>query len=97
VNAKVPRPNVEKPQPRPKSGTGKEKAAAVLLDSEAYRRLVDFAARDEGEEGIRQGMDDALHGRTRPAREFFNEFESKHEIACTRVPQNPSAPVQSRK
>jgi hypothetical protein len=32
------------------------------------------------EEGIRQGLDDVAHGRTRPAREFFEEFEAKNGI-----------------
>jgi hypothetical protein len=39
----------------------------------------DFALTES--EGIRQGLEDAKQGRTRPAREFFAEFEAKHGIS----------------
>lgn len=58
--------------------TVKGKAAAVVQDAEAYQRLLDIAARAEAEEGIRQGLEDARKDRTRPAREFFDEFETTH-------------------
>jgi len=51
------------------------KAAAVVQDAEAYQRLLDIAASASAEEGIRQGLADARKARTRPAREFFSEFE----------------------
>ena len=57
------------------------KAAAVVQDAEAYQRLLDVAARASAEEGIRQGLEDAKNGRTRPAREFFAEFESTHGLS----------------
>ena len=38
----------------------------------------DFALTES--EGIRQGLEDAKKGKTRPAREFFAEFEVKHGI-----------------
>jgi hypothetical protein len=47
---------------------------------EAYQRQLDIAARADAIEGIRQGLDDVAHGRTRPAREFFDEFRRKHGI-----------------
>jgi hypothetical protein len=50
------------------------------LDAEAYQRLLDIAASADEEEGIRQGLEDVKQGRTRPAREFFAEFEAKHGI-----------------
>ncbi len=56
------------------------KAAAVVQDAEGYQRLLDIAARADAEEGIRQGLDDVAHGRTRPVREFFDEFEAKNGI-----------------
>jgi len=65
---------------RPVVLTVNGKAAAVVQDAEAYQRLLDIAARADAEEGIRQGLDDVAHGRTRPAREFFNEFEAKNGI-----------------
>jgi prevent-host-death family protein len=65
---------------RPVVLTVNGKAAAVVQDAEAYQRLLDLAARADEEEGIRQGLEDAKAGRTRPAREFFAEFEAKHGI-----------------
>ena len=65
---------------RPVVLTVNGKAAAVVQDAAAYQRLLDIAARADAEEGIRQGLDDVAHGRTRPARDFFNEFEAKHGI-----------------
>jgi prevent-host-death family protein len=62
---------------RPVVLTVKGKAAAVVQDAEAYQRLLDIAAAVDVGEGIRQGLDDARKGRTRPAREFFAEFEAE--------------------
>ena len=56
---------------RPVVLTVKGKAAAIVQDAEAYQRLLDIAARADAEEGIRQGLDDVAHGRTRPARRSF--------------------------
>jgi prevent-host-death family protein len=65
---------------RPVVLTVKGKAAAVVQDAEAYQRLLDVAAQANAEEGIRQGLDDAKKGKTRPVREFFDEFEARHGI-----------------
>jgi prevent-host-death family protein len=65
---------------RPVVLTVNGKAAAVVQDAEAYQRLLDLAAMADEEEGIRQGLEDVKAGRTRPAREFFAEFEAKHGI-----------------
>ena len=65
---------------RPVVLTVKGKAAAIVQDAEAYQRLLDIAARADSEEGIRQGLDDAKRKKTRPAREFFQEFEAGHGI-----------------
>ena len=65
---------------RPVVLTVKGKAAAVVQDAEAYQRLLDVAASADAEEGIRQGLDDAEKGKTRPVREFFAEFEATHGI-----------------
>jgi hypothetical protein len=51
-----------------------------VQDAEAYQRLLDVAASADAEEGVRQGREDVKKGRTRPAREFFDEFEAKHGI-----------------
>jgi len=65
---------------RPVVLTVKGKAAAIVQDAEAYQRLLDIAARSDAEEGIRQGLDDVAHGRTRPAREVFDRIRRKHGI-----------------
>jgi prevent-host-death family protein len=65
---------------RPVVLTVKGKAAAIVQDAEAYQRLLDIAARADAEEGIRQGLDDVAHGRTRPAREVFAAIRRKHDI-----------------
>jgi PHD/YefM family antitoxin component YafN of YafNO toxin-antitoxin module len=66
---------------RPMVLTVNGKAAAVVQDPEAYQRLLDIAAQANAEEGIRQGLDDERHGRLRPIREFFAEFEATHGIS----------------
>ena len=65
---------------RPVVLTVNGKAAAVVQDVGAYQRLLDIAAGADEEEAIHQGLDDVAHGRTRPAREFFEEFRRKHGI-----------------
>jgi prevent-host-death family protein len=65
---------------RPMVLTVRGKAAAVVMDAEAYQRLLDIAAKADAEEGIRQGLEDAKSGRTRPIREFFAEFEAANGI-----------------
>jgi len=66
---------------RPVVLTVKGKAAAIVQDAEAYQRLLDIAAQADAEEGIRQGLEDAKEGKTRPAREFFAESESVRGIS----------------
>jgi len=65
---------------RPVVLTVNGKAAAIVQDVGAYQRLLDIAASADEEEAIRQGLEDVKAGRTRPAREFFAEFEAKHDI-----------------
>jgi prevent-host-death family protein len=66
---------------RPLVLTVNGKAAAVVQDAEAYQRLLDVAAQADAGEGLRQGLEDAKKGRTRPAREFMSEFEAGHGIS----------------
>ena len=56
------------------------KPEAVLQDPAAYQRLLDIAAAADACEGIRQGLADLAAGRTRDAKEFFDEFRAKHNI-----------------
>ena len=65
---------------RPVVLTVKGKAAAIVQDAAAYQRLLDIAARADVHEAIRQGLDEAGRGRTRPAREVFGETRRRHDI-----------------
>jgi len=56
------------------------KAEAVVQDAEAYQHLLDIAAQADAAEGIRQGVEDAEKGRTRSAREVFDEIRAEHDI-----------------
>ena len=58
----------------------KGKAAAIVQDAEAYQRLLDIAAHGDAGERIRQGLESAKKGKTRPAWEFFDEFGATHGI-----------------
>jgi len=65
---------------RPVVLTVRGKAAAIVQDAEAYQRLLDIAAQADAAEGIRQGLDDVAHGRTRPAGDVFDEIRRKHDL-----------------
>jgi prevent-host-death family protein len=66
---------------RPVVLTVKGKAAAVVQDAKAYQRLLDIAAAADAREGIRQGLDDMRKSRSRPVKEFLDEFEARHGIS----------------
>jgi len=65
---------------RPVILTVNGKAQAVVQEAGAYQRLLDIAARADVFEAIRQSSDDIALGRTRPAREVFEELRRKHGI-----------------
>jgi prevent-host-death family protein len=65
---------------RPVILTVNGKAAAVVQDAEAYQHLLDLAADASAAEGIRQGLEDLASGRTRPARDVFNEIRAEYGI-----------------
>jgi prevent-host-death family protein len=65
---------------RPVVLTVNGKAAAIVQDAKAYQRLLDIAARADEHEAIRQGLEDVKAGRTRPAREVFEEIRRKYGI-----------------
>ena len=50
------------------------KAEAVVQDAEAYQRLLDIAAQADALEGIRQGLEDVMKGRVRPAQQALEQF-----------------------
>ena len=66
---------------RPLVLTHKGKPELVVQSAAGYQRLLDLAALQDENEGIRQGMEDARKGRSRPVEEFFAEFEAKHGIS----------------
>jgi len=65
---------------RPVVLTVKGKAEAIVQDAGAYQRLLDIAARADVYEAVRQGLEDAASGRTRPAREVFDDIRRQHGI-----------------
>jgi len=65
---------------RPVVLTVNGKAAAVVQDAEAYQRLLDLAAEANAAEGIRQGLEDVSAGRSRPARQVFDEIRGEYGI-----------------
>lgn len=65
---------------RPVILTVNGKAAAVLQDADAYQRLLDLAALASEAEALRQAEEDISEGRTRPAKEVFDEFRARHNI-----------------
>jgi len=73
-------PDITKEIKRPVVLTVKGKAEAIVQAAESYQRLLDIAARADVYEAIRQGLDDVAKGRTRPAREVFEEIRKKHGI-----------------
>lgn len=67
-------------KPPPKS-TRKGKAAAIVQDAEAYRRLLDRVACADAREGIRQGLEQSRRGQGCEIEEFFAAFEAAHGIS----------------
>ena len=65
---------------RPVVLTVNGRAEAVVQDAESYQRLLDSAARADVYDAVRQGVDDLIHGRTRPARKVFNELRRRHGV-----------------
>ena len=65
---------------RPVVLTVNGKAEAVVQTAESYQRLLDAASRADVYEAVRQGVDDIANGRTRPARQVFNELRRRHGV-----------------
>lgn len=58
----------------------KTKRPAAVPDAQSHERLLDIAARADVNKAIRQGLDDVARGRTRPAKEAFNEIRRRYSI-----------------
>jgi prevent-host-death family protein len=65
---------------RPTLLTVNGRSAAVLLDPESYRKLVNKLLEMEEVEAVRDSIDDARQGRSRPFSEFVEEFRAKHKV-----------------
>ena len=52
----------------------------VLLDLESYEQMLDAIDYAESVEAIRQGLEDVEQGRTRSAKEFFEEMRKEFNI-----------------
>lgn len=65
---------------RPMILTVNDKAEAVLMDAETYRRLVALADLADFQEAIRESLDDVKCGRTAPAEEAFDAMRAKYGI-----------------
>ncbi len=59
---------------------GKDPASAALEALTDHQRLHDLIDKAETREGIRRGLEDVAAGRTRPAREVFDELRAKYRI-----------------
>jgi predicted transcriptional regulator len=59
---------------------GKDPSRTALEALTLYQRLYDLAEEADAREGIRRGLEDVAAGRTRPAREVFDELRAKYRI-----------------
>jgi predicted transcriptional regulator len=59
---------------------GKDPSRTALEALTDYQRLHDLIDEAETREGIRRGLEDVAAGRTRPAREVFDELRAKYRI-----------------
>jgi prevent-host-death family protein len=56
------------------------RAELVVQDADSYQKLLERIDRAEAIEGIRKGLADVQHGRTRPFREAIEDLRRKYEV-----------------
>lgn len=56
------------------------KAKLVVQDAASYQRMLEAIDFDQAVSGIRRGMDDVQHGRTKTAARALAEIRKKHGI-----------------
>lgn len=56
------------------------KAKLVVQDAASYQKLLESIDYDKAVKGIRRGLDDVKHGRSRPAQQAFAEIRKRHGI-----------------
>jgi len=57
------------------------KAELAIQDATSYQKLLDTIEELETIIGIKQGLEDLAHGRTRPVNQFIEEMQKKHGIS----------------
>jgi PHD/YefM family antitoxin component YafN of YafNO toxin-antitoxin module len=57
------------------------KAELVVQEAESYQRMLERLERIDTLEAIRQGLEEAERGESRPAREVFAELVAKHGLS----------------
>lgn len=65
---------------RPLVLTVNGKAALVVQDAESYQKLLDLVERAEAIAGIKRGLEDVKHGRTRPLKDALADLRRKREL-----------------
>jgi prevent-host-death family protein len=56
------------------------KAKLVVQDAASYQKLMESVDYSQAVKGIRQGLEDVVQSRTKPARQAFAEIRKKHAI-----------------
>jgi len=56
------------------------KAKLVVQDAASYQKLLESIDHDQAVKGIRRGLDDVKHGRSRAAQQAFAEIRKRHGI-----------------
>jgi prevent-host-death family protein len=56
------------------------KAKLIVQDAASYQKLLESIDYSEAVKGIRRGMDDVKHGRTKPAAAALADIRRKHSI-----------------
>ncbi len=56
------------------------KAEAVVQDAESYQKLLDALERAEAIEGLRLGLAQVKEGKTKPAKQVFEEMRKKYNL-----------------
>jgi PHD/YefM family antitoxin component YafN of YafNO toxin-antitoxin module len=57
------------------------KAELVVQDAASYQQLLNTIEELETIIGIKKGLEDLAHGRTRPLNQFVEEMQKKHGIS----------------
>jgi prevent-host-death family protein len=65
---------------RPMVFTVNGKAQLVVQDAESYQKLLDAIERAASVEGIRRGLEDIKHGRTKSLKQFEADFRKKYKM-----------------